>query len=58
MKITRLIGSILGLAAAVSLTACGGGGGSSPSSPTPGGPVATAPINVTAIGSITGFGRG
>jgi hypothetical protein len=56
MNIMRLIGSILGLAAAVSLTACGGGGGSSPSSSRDGGPVGAAPTSVTAVGSITGFG--
>ena len=55
MKITRLIGPILGLVVTLSLTACGGGGSSSNSS-IGGTPVAAAPIDVTAVGSITGFG--
>lgn len=57
MNSKRLISSMLGLAALASLAACGGGSSSStppvatnPPPPTP------APISVTAVGSITGFG--
>lgn len=57
MKFTRLIGSILGLAALVSLTACGGGSSSgAPSGGTTPPPPPPAPTSVTAIGIITGFG--
>lgn len=54
MKITRQIGSILGLATALGLVACGGGssnGSSGNNTPPPAGPTP-----VTAVGSITGFG--
>ena len=56
MNFTRFIGSILGLAALVSLAACGGG--SSSGTPSGGGttPPPPAPTSITAIGSITGFG--
>jgi len=53
MKITRLVGPILGLVATLSLAACGGG---SANTPTGGNPVAAAPTKITAVGSITGFG--
>ena len=54
MKNTRLIGPILGLVATSTLAACGGG--SSSNTPSGGNPVAATPTEVTAVGSITGFG--
>ena len=54
MKIMRQNGPVLGLVMMLSLAACGGG--SSNSNSNNGGPVATGPIDVTAVGSITGFG--
>ena len=54
MKITRQSGPILGLIAMLGLAACGGG--SSNNNGNNGGPTAAAPTDVTAIGSITGFG--
>lgn len=56
MKFTRLFGSILGVAALVSLTACGSSssGTTSPIVSPP--PPPPAPTSVTAVGAITGFG--
>lgn len=56
MKFTRLIGSILGVAALVGLTACGSSssGTTSPIVTPP--PPPPAPMSVTAVGAITGFG--
>ncbi len=65
MKPLRPLATPLSLAAAVSLAACGGGGGGTPASnaatpdpavgaPPP--PAAPAPVSITAIGTITGFG--
>lgn len=54
MKLTRLIGPILGLAATLTLAACGGG--SSPAVPPDDNPPGGGPVSVTAIGTITGFG--
>lgn len=59
MKFTRSIGSILGLIAGISLAACGGsssGSDRSGDNSTGTNPPASAPVGVTAIGTITGFG--
>ena len=54
----RLIGPVLGLAAAMSLAACGGGSSGSDSSNNSSGnnPPSGGPVSVTSIGTITGFG--
>lgn len=54
MKNMRQNGPVLGLVMMLSLAACGGG--SSNSNSNNGGPVAAGPTDVTAVGSITGFG--
>ena len=59
MKKQRLIGPVLGLAAAMSLAACGGGSSGNDSSnnnPSGNNPPAATPVGVTSIGTITGFG--
>lgn len=56
MKLTKQIRAILGLAALLGLVACGGGGSSSNDPTGGGGPAAAVPIDVTVVGSITGFG--
>lgn len=58
MTLKRQIGPILGLAAAVSLAACGGGssGDGSATDGTGGNPPGATTVSVTAIGTITGFG--
>ncbi len=58
MTLKRQIGPILGLAAAVSLAACGGGssGDGSTTDGTGGLPPGATTVSVTAIGTITGFG--
>jgi len=59
MNITKALGPILGLAAAIGVAACGGGssgGDGSNGNPTGNNPPAGGPVGVTAIGTITGFG--
>ena len=56
MKLKRQIGPILGLAAAISLAACGGGSSNNDSSGNNNPPPPAAPVGVTSIGAITGFG--
>jgi hypothetical protein len=57
MNKQRQIGPILGLAAAISLAACGGGssGNDAANNPAVNNPPAGGSVNVTSIGTITGF---
>jgi hypothetical protein len=54
MKLEKVIRPILGLAAAVSLAACGGGSSGDDSSAND--PPTSEPVSVTSIGTVTGFG--
>jgi len=55
MKITKQIGLLAGLIGALGIAACGGGS-SSDSGSTAGGPAASVPTQLSAVGAITGFG--
>ncbi|MDH3352247.1 MAG: DUF5666 domain-containing protein [Gammaproteobacteria bacterium] len=56
MNLAKQIRAIMGLAALLGLAACGGGGSSSNGSTGGGGPTGAVPVDVTVVGSITGFG--